>query len=144
LCIFASLLQTINKVVSSQNDKSALAVSHEEMCRDMHKLVDFIDFITHGGLSLSIFEPPAQDSSAMLVDVIADPFADFLTHKPHMPSMPPLAGQYLPADGIQSALGSMRAKLDDTLRNPSMLVVPTARPYHRVRGQEKNTKSWRR
>jgi len=145
LCIFASLLQTINKVVSSQNDKSALAVSHEEMCSDMHKLVDFIDFITHGCLPLSIFEPPAQDSSSVIVvDAIVDPFADFLTNKPHLPSMPCPAGQYLPADGIQTALGSIRAKLDDTLRNPSMLVVPTARPYHRVRGQEKNTKSWRR
>jgi len=53
--IFASLLQNMNKVVSSQTDQTALHEAYAELSKSVQKLARFVDFVLEGGLPMTIF-----------------------------------------------------------------------------------------
>ena len=54
--IFASLLQNMNKVVSSQTDQTALHEAYAELSKSVQKLARFVDFVLENGLPNDNFQ----------------------------------------------------------------------------------------
>jgi len=139
LSIFASLLQTINKVVSSQTDEMVLSVSYEKMWIDIQELIDFIDFITLEQLPADVFELSAQDT----VETTVDTFAEYRVNKSLVASKGTTA-YYVPTDNIKAALAVIRAEFDDICRNPSNLRSIAGRLKHGTFGQHRMSRIWHR
>jgi len=79
LSIFASLLQNMNKVVSSQTDQTALHEAYAELSKSVEKLARFVDFVIDGGLPMTIFDESISRSEDNTCDNgMLDPFATYL------------------------------------------------------------------
>ena len=79
LSMFASLLQNMNKVVSSQADQTALHEAYAELNKSVEKLSRFVDFVLDGGLPMAIFDESISRSEDNTGDNgMLDPFATYL------------------------------------------------------------------
>jgi len=120
LSIFASLLQNLNKVVSSQADASALHEAYAELSHSVEKLQRFVDFVLDGGLPMALFnESVSRSEDNMSDNGMLNPFATYLEQGPVIVHPGPCSvngranARYTPDHDIQQALQKVQLLLNN-------------------------------